>query len=108
MFKVVFTDRALACHELLLQDVKPQDRYFHLVALIKRFADTGKLHSPEQLNNEGDGFFAIKSRSPALRAYFWYDSKERGVIVVSHIIVKKQQKLDKQDKDIMVNERSNY
>lgn len=66
--------------------------------MIERFADHGKLHSPEQMNNEGDGIYAIKARC-GLRAYGWYHSSIRGVFVISHFICKKKQKLDSADLD---------
>lgn len=109
-FKVVFTDLAENCFRQLADDVKPYGLFECLVARIKKFADFGPdgLHTPEQLNDEGDGFYAIKARGAALRAYFWYSQKERGVIVVSHLIKKKKQKLDPQDKTTMEQERKTY
>lgn len=109
-FKVVFTDLAESCFLQLADEVKPHGMFENLVARIRKFADFGAegLHTPEQLNDEGDGFYAIKARGAALRAYFWYCQKERGVIVVSHLIKKKKQKLDPQDKATMELERKNY
>lgn len=109
-FKVVFTDRAVDCFQQLDAEVEPHGLFENLVARTQKFANFGPdgLHTPDQLNDEGDGFYAIKSRGAALRAYFWYCQKERGVIVVSHLIKKKRAKLDPQDKAIMVLERDNY
>ncbi len=71
---------------------------------MKKFADGHKLHSPEQIRDEGDGFFAFKARC-GLRAYWWYSSKKRGAIVISHYIHKKSDKLDSRDKERMLSVR---
>lgn len=109
-FKVWFTDRAVACFKQLDEEVQPHNLLENLVARIKKFADVGPngLHTPDQLNDEGDGFYAIKARGASLRAYFWYCQKERGHIVMSHLIKKKKGKLDPRDKVIMSQERNNY
>lgn len=75
-----------------------------LLARIGRFADTGKLRFPDQLNNEGDGFYAIKATC-GLRAYFWYASSERWVVVISHYQFKDYEKLKPQDKKRMKQNR---
>lgn len=64
--------------------------------LLKLFAETGRLRSGEQINSEGDGFFAIKTRC-CLRAYGWYHRYRRSVFMVSHFICKKRQKLNPAD-----------
>lgn len=79
----------------------------NLLARLKKFADGGKLHTPGQLNVEGDGFFSIKARC-GLRAYWWYDRQRRWVIVISHFILKKTQKLSRADKDRMKKNRRSY
>lgn len=107
-YKVIFTDLAQETFKQLSQDVQPGSLFLALVARIKKYADAGVLHSPEQLNNEGNGFFAIKSRGASLRAYFWYCQKERSVIVCSHLTMKKTAKLTPQDKATMEHERDNY
>ena len=60
-----------------------------LIGLIRRLADFGRLRSPEQMNNEESGFYAIRARC-GLRAYGWYHTKIRGVFVISHFIMKKK------------------
>ncbi len=83
------------------------DRAFmQLLTLINKFCDGCTLQAPGQINSEGEGFFAFKKGQ--LRAYFWYCSKERGVIVVSHFIYKKTSKLHANDKQRMKDNRRNY
>ncbi len=79
----------------------------NLNARIERFADHGKLHVPQQLNDEGDGFYAIKARC-GLRAYFWYHGTRRRVMVISHFAYKNYQKLRSQDKTRMQRNRQEY
>lgn len=78
-----------------------------LKRLIERFADFGSLKSPEQMNNEGDGIYAIKGRC-GLRAYGWYHATRPRVFVISHYILKKKQKLDPADLTRAQNNRENY
>jgi hypothetical protein len=78
-----------------------------LDAMIKRLANMGKLNSPKQINNEGNGIWAIKARC-GLRAYGWYCRCERGVFVISHYIYKKQQRLDPRDMARAEGNRSSY
>lgn len=78
-----------------------------LKRLIQRFADFGSLKSPEQMNNEGDGIFAIKARC-GLRAYGWYHPQRQKVFVISHYICKKKQKLDPADLTRAKNNRDSY
>jgi hypothetical protein len=68
--------------------------------LTKRLADTGTLRSPQQFNNEGDGFYAIKARC-GLRAYGWFSRRCRGVFYISHYVYKSKEKLSKKDKKKM-------
>ena len=67
-----------------------------LDALIKRFADRGRLGSSDQFVNEGDKIWAIKTRC-GLRAYGWYHTSQQGVFVISHYINKKRQKMLRAD-----------
>jgi hypothetical protein len=78
-----------------------------LVGLAKRLAEFRKLRSPDQFNDEGDGFWAIKANC-GLRAYGWYHSTRRGVFVISHFIVKKRPRLLQEDKDRMKRNRKRY
>lgn len=81
----------------------------NLLARIQRFADMGTrgLRYPDQLNDEGNGFYAIKARC-GLRAYFWYSKKRRYLAVISHFIYKTQQNLDELDKVRMIKNRTDY
>jgi len=89
-----------------LSGKRPKKDLARIVARIERFANTGKLHAPGQINDEGDGFFAIKDVSGQLRAYCWYDETERGVVIISHFIVKKKDDLDPRDKAKMIQVRN--
>lgn len=76
-----------------------------LVARIKKYADTGKLHTPEQLNDEGDGFYAIKTKC-GFRFYWWYDIGSK--MIGSHFILKKRPKLAPKDAKRMKTNREQY
>jgi hypothetical protein len=78
-----------------------------LIRLAQRFADVGRLRSPDQFNNEGDGFWAIKAKC-GLRAYGWFHSTRRKVFVISHFIIKKQPKLSLMDKERMRGNRRQF
>lgn len=54
-----------------------------LDALIKRFADRGRLGTSDQFVHEGDEIWAIKTRS-GLRAYGWYHRTQQGTFYISH------------------------
>jgi len=64
--------------------------------LVERLADMGRLQSPKQIRDEGDGIWAIKARC-GLRAYGYYDPHRRGVFVISHFVHKKRDKMDPAD-----------
>ena len=78
-----------------------------LSRLAQRLADLGKLRSPDQFNDEGDGFWAIKARC-GLRAYGWYHSKRRRVFVISHFILKTKPRLSQADKARMKHNRQEF
>ena len=66
-------------------------------ALLKRLADFGRLRVPDHMNSEGDGIHAVKGTS-GLRAYGWFDQVNgRRAFIISHVILKKKQKLDPAD-----------
>lgn len=64
--------------------------------LAERFADLGRLQSPNQIRDEGEGIWAIKARC-GLRAYGYYDPHRRSIFVISHFIHKKKNKMDPAD-----------
>jgi len=68
-------------------------RMARLDMLLRILADTGHLRSPDQFRQEGAGFWAVRAGS--LRAYGWYGAK--GTFVISHVIYKKETKLDPSD-----------
>lgn len=88
-------------------DMAPDACVVQLVRLAQRLADRGALRSPDQFNDEGDGFWAIKARC-GLRAYGWFHSTKRGVFVISHFIVKKKPKLALKDKERMKSNKHAY
>ena len=73
-------------------------------ARINRYAQTGRLHAPKQINGEGDGFSAIK-HDCGLRAYFWIDGSK---VLISHFILKKRDGLARIDKTRMTENRRQY
>jgi hypothetical protein len=64
--------------------------------LLNRLAEKGQLRSPDQMNSEGDGIYAVKANC-GLRAYGWWSIKYRRYFVISHFILKKWDKLDPAD-----------
>lgn len=74
--------------------------------LFGRFAETGTLSNREHFNHEGDGFWAFKAYQ--LRAYGWYPSGLPRAFVISHFVVKKQDKLAAADKERMQRNRGEY
>ncbi|QOD81641.1 hypothetical protein [Chromobacterium haemolyticum] len=108
-YVIVFTDRAVETFgQLNDQSLSHKKALVHWAERVRRFADGVDLHAPNQINQEDDGFFAIKSNSMSLRAYCWYCSVHRKNVVVSHFIAKKTKKLRKADKDTMNDEKRNY
>jgi hypothetical protein len=73
-------------------------------ALIRTFAETGQLRSPDQWRKEGDGFWAIRAKQ--IRFYGWYE--HGGIFVVSHAICKRHQKLSDADKSRMLKNQAEY
>lgn len=107
--KIYLTDRAQKIFGAFKIEHRNQRAFAQLLARIAQFSDTGELPFPQQLNTEGDGFYAIKSRSSNLsfRAY-WWKQPPGNRIFISHFITKNQQKLDPRDKEIMMSERDKY
>jgi hypothetical protein len=73
-------------------------------ALIRTLAETGRLRSPDQWRNEGDGFWAIRANH--IRFYGWYEPG--GIFVISHAISKRHQKLSETDKNRMLKNQAEY
>lgn len=68
-------------------------------ARMLQLAETGRLRSPDHMNHEDNGVYAIKATC-GLRAYGWHESHEgRRVFVISHVSLKKGQKLDPKDRE---------
>lgn len=107
IFTIEETDDAIASKPEAESQAQPSIAVAQHKNLIKRFADMGKLRSPDQMTPEGDGIFAIKARC-GLRAYGWYHSINRHVFVISHYICKKKQKLDPADLERAQRNRIKY
>lgn len=71
-----------------------EDEKAQMPARLSLLADQGKLSYPGQINSEGNGISAVKTRA-GLRAYGWFDSVEdRKAFIVSHFAFKNRQKAD--------------
>ena len=106
-FSIWLTPNALETLEKLKADqsnAQGVTALANLFAKMSKYCETGKLHSPDELNDEDDGFYSFKNDF-GFRAYWWYYGKQRGVILISHFILKKRQKLKKSDKKIMISTR---
>ena len=73
-------------------------------ALLKTFAENGRLRSPDQFRNEGDKFWAI--RAGTIRCYGWYEAD--GSFVISHVISKRHDKLEDGDKRRMIKNQAEF
>lgn len=76
-------------------------------ALLNRLAEKGQLKSPDQMNSEGDGIYAVKANC-GLRAYGWWSAKYRRYFIISHFILKKWVKLDPADLARAQKNRQNF
>ena len=77
-------------------------------ARMYRLAGTGWLRSPDYLNAEGNGIFALKGSS-GLRAYGWFDQVHgRKAFIISHVTLKKRQKLDPADLARAIDRRNGF
>lgn len=82
----------------------PKGQLNQLLARLSKYAETGELQTPRQLNREGDGFFAIKSNA-GLRCYFWFEQSD---MVISHFYYKKSDTLPQSEKERMKRNRKSY
>jgi hypothetical protein len=79
-----------------------------LVRLIERLGDFSTLHSLDQFRYEGDRIYAIKARC-GLRAYGWFDQYQgRAAFVISHYILKRRDRFDPRDRDVVLAYRTQY
>lgn len=70
-----------------------------LRARLSLLADQGSLRVPDHMNSEGEGIHAVKANC-GLRAYGWFAQVDgRRGFVISHVILKKKQKLDPADRE---------
>lgn len=105
-FSIFFTEDAIETLKSHSdnQERKHQSCLASLLSRLEQYGNTGELHTPDQLNSEGYGFWAIKARC-GLRAYFWFQGK--GTIIVSHFKLKKSDKLEDADKKKMEKNQNN-
>ena len=77
--------------------------------LLGWLGDQGELKSPTQLRHEGDGIYAVRARC-GLRAYGWFckDKDGKDLFIVEHVVLKKQQKMNKGDFERTDKERKAY
>lgn len=77
-------------------------------AVLKRLAEFGRLRVPDHMNTEGEGICAVKGTS-GLRAYGWFDQVNgRRAFIISHVILKKKQKLDRADLAKAIGQKEAY
>ena len=72
--------------------------------LIKQLANAGKLRSPDQFRQEGQGFWAIKAGK--IRFYGWYERDK--IFVLSHVIFKSTDKLAQADVNRMQKNQNKF
>jgi len=89
------------------KDGRSQKALANLFVRMTKHADGHKLHKPEQLNSEGDSFYAYKNKR-GFRAYFWWCGTNKNTILISHFVYKKKTELSKSDKETMKKEREKY
>ena len=66
-------------------------------ARLQLLADRGRLRSPDHMNAEGNGIFAVKATC-GLRAYGWFCRVGgRRAFVISHVVLKREQRADPAD-----------
>ena len=71
-------------------------------------AATGRLRSPDHMNHEENNIYAIKATC-GLRAYGWHGQYQgRRAFIISHVRLKKTQKLDPADRDRAEREREKF
>ncbi len=82
----------------LVDDAKRDAQEAQLVGRLQLLAERGRLRSPDMMNPEGDQIYAVKTKE-GLRAYGWFTRvQSKRAFVISHVILKKKQKLDPADR----------
>lgn len=77
-------------------------------ARLERLAEVGRLRSPDHMNHEGQQIYAVKAHC-GLRAYGWFDQVNSGrAFIISHVILKKKDKLDPADLSRAMAHRAAY
>jgi phage-related protein len=62
-----------------------------LQALFQKFSELGPWNDPTKLKALEDGFYEFKLKT-GLRVFFYYDEKNRQVVILTHAFHKKSQK----------------
>ena len=97
-FRIVYArDRVGASpSEAFLQELSTPDQA-KMVALFRRFGDTGNFMNKQKFRDLGQGLYEFKSHQ--IRMIFSYCKVERAVVVLTHGFVKKQDKTPKEEID---------
>jgi|HubBroStandDraft_3_1064219.scaffolds.fasta_scaffold474663_1 hypothetical protein len=76
---------------------KREQQEAQLIARLSILASRGVLRSPDHIRAEGQGIFAVKTNG-GLRAYGWHSNIDgRRAFVISHVVLKKTDKLNPAD-----------
>ena len=78
-----------------------QQKFFYL---IKRIGDFGYISDKTKFRNEGNGIYVFKPQPYRFFSFFYEDGK----IIITNAIIKKSQKMRKQEKDYAVSARADY
>jgi hypothetical protein len=77
-------------------------------ARMSHLAETGRLRSPDHMNHEDNGIYAVKATC-GLRAYGWHGNHQgRRAFIISHVRLKKSQKLDPADRKRAEDARTSF
>ncbi len=102
IFVCVVNGRSQVKEYIELLDKKTLNR---LVALLKRFSETGKIHNVEQFRHEKDGIFAFKANQARTLCFFFPDQSKKSIIL-TNAYTKKTKKMPLKEFDKAVAIRS--
>jgi phage-related protein len=74
---------------------------FALSAFFKKFCEHGPWKNDTQIKPLYDGYFEFKVKETGLRVPFYYDDKNRSVVILTHFFQKKSQKTPKNELERM-------
>ena len=87
----MYNTEELATNSKELQNFQKLDYYF------RRLVETGPWYNETQIKPLEDDFFELKIKSTGLRVPFYYDEKNRSVVICTHHFEKKQKKTPKEE-----------